>query len=245
MDLTAVIAQKNRSRNIKLCLDSIRGTTPRPAVIVVDFGSSPAVEYPKEPWLSVIKVTRDTGTFHKARALNIGIKASSTRYICVTDADQIFQSNYFGAVYSLLTAKKSSFIVCNTHFIKDYPPGFVLTDVVVQYPELLTIAKASGLRIRGDGCCQAVSRKWLMRVNGYDETYIGYGAEDSDLRLRAKFMGLHIASAFHSTSMIHLPHEKSGAYYSAANLSRNKQYYQMKTRTRQVVANQDKKWGEL
>lgn len=245
MNLTAVIAQKNRSKNIKMCLDSLRGAVPRPKVIVVDFGSSPAVAYPNDPWLKVIHVTRATDTFHKARALNIGIKASDTRYICITDADQIFQSNYFGAVYSLLTAKKASFIVCNTHFIKNYPPGFVLTDVVAQYAELLRIAKDSGLRIRGDGCCQAVSKKWLMMVNGYDETYIGYGAEDSDLRLRAKLAGFNFASAFGSTSMIHLPHEKSGVYYSAANLRRNRLYYRMKTLTKQIVANQDKPWGEL
>jgi GT2 family glycosyltransferase len=245
MDITIVIAQKNRGKNIKLCLDSIRGTSPRPPVIVVDFGSNPKVEYPNEDWLQVINVTRNTELFHKARALNIGILASKTKYICVTDADQIFQKNFFGAVYDLLSTRKSSFIVCNTHFIKTYPKGFVLSDVVAQYDQLLQIAKNSGLRIHGDGCCQAVSRKWLLSVNGYDETYIGYGGEDSDLRLRAKIMGMSIITAFNRTSMIHLPHEKSGVYYSAATFAKNKAYYFEKTRTKQTIANAATKWGQL
>lgn len=58
------------------------------------------------------------------------------------------------------------------------------------------------------GCNFSVLREDLLAVDGYDESYEGYGREDTDLELRFKNLGLKIKSAKNLCLQYHVWHER-------------------------------------
>ena len=51
-----------------------------------------------------------------------------------------------------------------------------------------------------------ISREHYLRVNGYDETFVGWGCEDDDLRLRLRASRIRIYSILRWTRTYHLWH---------------------------------------
>lgn len=247
MDLTALIACKDRDFNISCCLRSINACNPRPKTLLIDFGSAnPLDEYLKiySKWLKVVRVTRNTKLFHKARALNIGLKIIKTNFFCATDSDQIFQPNFFGSVYNKVKNSKSC-VLCRTHFLRDIPRDNFNQRISNDYFGLLKLAKNSGRKVRGEGCCIGLPTKWALRVHGWDEQYVGYGAEDSDVILRARRSGLKGISVNNITSMIHLPHAKGSVYYSRKYFMKNKERYSKQKANTVLMVNTNRPWGVL
>lgn len=241
MDLTVVIAVKNRPTNIGFCLKSIHESKFVPKVLVVDFGSTLPITTNFFN-VEIIRVDRSTEFFHKARALNIGIRGVNTKYTCITDADQIFQPNFFYTVRSALEEKKV-FVMCKTHFLST-PISNTFLEKPLEYFSILKSAKDQQGKVHGEGCCNAVTTAWLNAVRGYDERYIGFGAEDSDLMYRAKYAGLKRIWLEDKTSMIHLPHDKTGVYYDQSMFDKNKKLFDELKKTKKVVVNCDD-WGQI
>lgn len=245
MDLTLLLTCKDREYNLKYCLKSIQAVSNKPKVILVDFGSLKPLTVYKDmyDWLTIIRVNKNTKLFHKSRALNIALRYVKTKYVCASDVDQIFNPNFFDILYSTLSTQKKAFIMCKTYFIHR------IKDAVLNessYSDLLTIAKKQTRELYGDGCCNGVETEWLRKVQGWDEQYLGYGAEDSDLALRAALSGFKIIWIDNRTNMIHLPHRKQGSYYSVSFINRNKKIFLNKRKTRpSVIANIGFKWGQL
>lgn len=248
MDLTAIIACKDRDENIELCLSSIRDCVPRPQLILVDFDSKkPLTRYKTIfPWATIIRTEHNAKVFHKTRALNIGIKAAATKYVCLTDADQIFQSNFFGAVHQALQ-EPQVFVMCSTLFLDRMPSKDLCarnySDFV--YNNLLTLAKRSHKHPHGEGCCHGVLRDWLLSVGGHDESYIGWGFEDKDLHLRAMHAGLKEIRINNVTTMVHLPHGRDIGYFNKKFRLANEARFEAKKRVMEAIANVNKDWGVL
>jgi GT2 family glycosyltransferase len=249
MNVTAIITCKDRTENLKFCLSSIAACRQVPFGIVVDFGSNPPIAFPEyKDWLRVIRVDRDTEMFHKARAINIGIKHAQSSFVCITDADQIFQPNFFSVLKMVLGPNPKTFVMCRSFFIANKVPFVPFDRGGKMYNNLLQQARVSGILPHGDGCCNGVSRVWAEQVRGYDETYVGYRAQDSDFALRAIRSGLTKVWIHSKTSMIHLPHTRIGEYYANENRVRNKQKYKDSTKLPAkniIVANKSGAWGEL
>lgn len=246
-DLTAIIACKNRDRNLRYCLSSIESCTPRPRVVVVDFGSDKNQEYLQDmfgSWLSVIRVESRTTVFHKARALNIAIKQVESKFSCSTDCDQVYSPNFFGVVRNQLTRAQKRMILCKSYFLKQIPEWFSEQTVRSKYQAALKLAMA-GKRPHGEGCCTALPTKWIQKVGGWDEAYVGYGAEDSDIILRAKLCGFAPTYINSLASTVHLPHEKTGSYYNKSALEKNRKLYNVRKHTKRIVANSGKEWGAM
>ena len=245
MDLTVLIARKDRGKNLSYCLASIAACKPVPPVLVVDFGSAKALCFPQYPWLSIIRGKRKTDFFHKARALNIGIRKIKTKYLCIVDADQIFSPNFFSVVYRRLVKTPKVFVMCRTYFLRKIPNEITPNNLRRNYEHLLHLAKTSGLKYHGDGCCNGVRTDWAKSVRGYDESYYGYGGEDSDFALRAKLAGFHHMGIEKYVSMVHLPHAKKGMYYNKDIFMKNKKRYRNKVKTEEIIANVEENWGNL
>jgi FkbM family methyltransferase len=252
-DLTVVIAYKNRENNIKFCVKSICERTDPPNLIIVDFGSSTPLRRLIKPYqnLKIIRITKDTKFFHKARALNIGIKCVKTKYICITDADQIFAPNFFSVILETLNTNNDSFVMCKTYYFDEITNKINIKWDLPQellYKELLNIAIAVKIPILGDGCCNSVALSWLKEVRGYDEQYIGWGKEDSDIALRAAISGLKVVWVHDKTSMIHLPHIREGDYYKSSKKEKNKKLFLKKQEVFQeikdVKVNKNINWGD-
>jgi len=246
MDLTALITCKDRDLNLRYCLESIKHSSLVPEVVLVDFGSTTSLEPLQEmyPFLHVIRTTNNTKDFHKARAINIGLKAIETKYTCITDADQIFSKNFFETVQSELYNNKKAFVLCASYFLSNIPNGFLPKDIGSKFDKLLDLAKREHNR-HGDGCCNGFWTKWGMHVHGYDEDYKGFGAEDSDFSRRSMLSGLKRIRIHNKVSMIHLPHPRTGAYYHPNTLHANRVKYLTKGSTKQITANVGVPWGVL
>jgi len=249
VNLSVIITCKDRLENLKFCLASIRACGPRPRTIVVDFGSNQPLAFPEyKSWVRIIRVDRSTKMFHKARAINIGIRNVTTRFLCITDADQIFQPNFFGVVKQTLQKNTNAFVMCKSYFLTTTPALIPFSCNGKEYYKFLERAKQSGIILHGDGCCNGVSTQWAINVHGYDETYVRYRAQDSDFALRAVRGGLTKVWIHGKTSMIHLPHLRQGAYYEGDIKVYNKAKYKQKTKmpTKAIlVANHNKEWGKL
>ena len=63
----------------------------------------------------------------------------------------------------------------------------------------------------------AIWKKDFEGINGYDENYIGWGREDSDLVVRLINNDIYRKEAIFSTGLIHLKHKIN----SRENFSRN------------------------
>jgi len=243
--LTTLIACKDRDVNLQYCIHSIAQCTAVPKVTIIDFGSKNPISFPQFKFVNVIRVNRKTGMFHKSRALNIGIKRTKTKYLCITDADQIFSPNFFAVVYTRLVKNSKAFIMCRTPFLRSIPSDVSPATISKNYKRLLHLARNSGLKQHGDGCCNGVQTAWAKSVHGYDEAYYGYGAEDSDFALRAKLARFVHVNIEKQVSMVHLPHLKKGMYYNKKAFKKNKERYHNKVKTKEIIANIKVPWGAL
>ena len=57
------------------------------------------------------------------------------------------------------------------------------------------------------GCNFSVSRESMLAIDGFDQSYEGYGREDTDVELRLQNLGLRIRSAKNLCLQFHLWHE--------------------------------------
>jgi glycosyltransferase involved in cell wall biosynthesis len=60
------------------------------------------------------------------------------------------------------------------------------------------------------GCNFSVSRSDMIRINGFDEAYEGYGREDTDVEIRLKNLGLKMKSLKGLALQYHVWHERRG-----------------------------------
>lgn len=88
--------------------------------------------------------------------------------------------------------------------------------------------KWSGIR----GCNLAVWRADFLRVNGFDESFQGWGHEDADFVLRLSHAGIRRKNGFLATEVFHLWHPEN----KRDNESANKKRVTERIKTRQVQA---------
>lgn len=242
-DLTVVISVQNRKSNLDYCLSSINYNTYKPNVIIVDFGSTIPLAYPQYDFVKVIRVINNTNFFHKSRANNIGIRNVFTKYICLTDADEIFQDNFFSVINTHLQNNSKCFIKCKTYAINTYLDFLNVDTLHINYNKILTIAKDIN-NLYGDGCLHVTNTDFIKRTGGSDEKFIGWGYEDSDLTYRSIRLQLKSIDIAKKTTMIHLPHgDYTSNYYSTQIRNKNKAYYDYKKEHKIFNANTIFPWG--
>lgn len=92
-----------------------------------------------------------------------------------------------------------------------------------------------GLEMRGIRSCNfGVSKNDYFRVNGFDESFNGWGHEDADLALRLSHLGLKRKNGFLATEVYHLWHLESPRIHASGN------WMKVKSRmvSRQILADQ-------
>ena len=238
-DITAVIAVKNRHINITYCIASIEQRKDFPNCIVVDFGSEPRLHFFERPWLTVIRVDNNVSKFHKARALNIGLRSVITEFVVFTDADQIFAPNFFTTIWGYLPSDPALLLRCYTHFLEHIPPKISPSTVMNHYDSLLTDAKKNP-KFLGEGCCVGCLTNNALKLNGFDEQYHGWGYEDCDFAYRMLLSGCVSLFVHDKTTLIHLPHQENWI-----GRIENNDLYKRCQMTQEAVVNENINWGAL
>lgn len=236
--VTLVITCKDREKNLGYCLHSLANNSVKPNVIVVDFGSKRSLVHLNclSDNIKVVRTDHQTEMFHKSRAINIGLKNVRTEFTCSTDCDEIFAENFVYILNKELRTK-NVLVMCKTYAAEGYPEN----ESYVSFLE-----KVKNKKVYGIGNCLALPTQWLLEVNGWNEKFIGWGEEDTNLFLRARYAGFKIVNVNKQTSMIHLPHPKTSKYYSEEMIRKNKKLSQSQRPeiTGQVVVNRDIEWGK-
>jgi GT2 family glycosyltransferase len=248
-DITLVLTVKDRADNIRWCLSSIKGNSYVPKVIIVDFGSTVPIDASEYPFARVIRVTNDTSVFHKARACNIGLKEVDATYTVFSDVDEVFAPNFFEEILNKAKSNQKLYVKCMTYGVHLPNIGAIPIkpeDLPGGYTELLTFAEAQST-LGGDGCCHCTSTDWVMKTRGFDETFKGWGPEDSDITWRAIQTGLQIEYINNVTSMIHIGHQRDlspAGYQGEVTKKRNFDYLKIK-RDKNILIGNSGEWGIL
>jgi glycosyltransferase involved in cell wall biosynthesis len=78
-----------------------------------------------------------------------------------------------------------------------------------------------GFRWRGIRSCNfGVWRQDFLKVNGFDETFQGWGHEDADLVLRLSHLGIQRKNGFMATEVFHLWHQENKRDRESSNKNR-------------------------
>jgi glycosyltransferase involved in cell wall biosynthesis len=245
--ITLVLTYRNRDLGIvENCLNSLREQSIKSfKVFLVDYGSD--LNYANGikkmvanyDFIQLIECPVSGQLWNKCRAINIALKQTKTEYFLVGDIDLIFHPNFIKVAskvesnkilyfkYGFLSEKESLF----KKRFKDYEVDFT-----------------GGEEVTGTTLFPTDK---LMEVNGYDEFYHGWGAEDTDIHIRLKEIGLTIEFYNKEILVKHQWHPK--AYRSKfstspfhSNLERvNNKYMSLTAKQRRTLVNLNFDWGKL
>lgn len=206
-------------------------------VIVVDTSRHPKVVrdiaelVASLPRARLIQIPSDS--VYKSWALNVGIRASFSKYVACTDMDYIFSPNFTKRVMKYFR-KGNEFIMASAQWL---PEKADLRRPFRDYEKL----KALSAPWPGpaEGTLQAAARAWWFKVHGYDEKFgRGLGGMDSDMWMRAQKDDLQIKQIRHAKAQaLHQWHPRSSMKEAGTHLME----WNLKKLT--VVRNL-KGWGE-
>jgi len=210
-----VIPTYNNLRCLKLCIDSIRICTEETPykIIVVNNGSDESVhEYLSQP-ASDIKYIKTGRRLNFSQAINTGIKAGSSKYVCIQNDDTIVSR---GWLKEMIQAYKSGIGAvgplsnCDKTWLHSYNimiGGVDLLPGLNSYEQILPIVKEiyeyqsiyseSPEREWVAFYCTLISRKVIEEVGFLDEKFTNSG-EDVDYCKRIKMQGYKIIQTYKS-----------------------------------------------
>lgn len=203
-----IISTYNWPEALKLCLESVKKQSIIPAEIVIaDDGSTQATtdlieKYKLDKTLNIVHIWQPDEGFKLAQIRNKAIAASSKPYIIQVDGDVILHPRFIED--HLNAAKPDCFIQGSRVMLgKDYSAklfGKKTTAISLLSSDIKR--KENGIRwlwlssilqkkyrnryplYWARGANMSFWKKDLVLVNGYNETFAGWGDEDSELTLR-------------------------------------------------------------
>ena len=221
--ISILIPIKNRS-DYKLVnlLESLRCQDyPKEKIVIkiLDYGSEDPHKKTIKQLSSVYGIdytyVNNGGLFSRAKALNILIKNTTTKYILSADSDIIFKKNYVSELISNFENNPYQIIFCEP---KDLPKGILKNKLTVanfDYLEKISFYRG-GLKLSNTGYrygkgLNAGLTYFYKSIGGYDEFYEGWGSEDDDLIKRFSSLGLNANSSIDSINL-HQWHKKFQGY---------------------------------
>ena len=221
-----IISTYNSPDYLKRVLDGfLQQQSPPDELIVADDGSTretaEVVElFAKRAPFPVLHVWHEDVGFRLAKIRNEAIKAARSEYLIFTDGDCLphpfFVADHRRAARPGFFAAGKRMLVSETASV-DFFPYRGLLDLVktclsgglsgwhhlLRLPGL-TLKKQ---RLRGiRGCNLAFYREDLLKVNGFNESFVGWGREDSELVVRLFRLGLLRRDLPFSAALYHLWH---------------------------------------
>jgi GT2 family glycosyltransferase len=231
VEIAVVLTTYERPEHLERSLASLalqQGVDGRFEVIVTDDGSqdrtpsvvrkfAPTANFPLK-W-----ITHPHRGFRVSLCRNDGVRASSAPYFLFTDSDCIFPPDHLQKHLLARTANvvragdclrfdratteriDSAAITSGAYrawVSWDERQRLFKKKIKEQYYQLVRHSAKPKLT----GCNIGISRDDLEAVNGFDESFVGWGCEDDDLAFRLRKAGRRIASALGYTHAYHMWH---------------------------------------
>lgn len=246
MKISFIVLTYNRTDALLAVLRSLAGQcNAEHEIIIADDGSCEAQIEALRAACPAFKgpVTHvwhpDTG-FTASAARNLGAHHARGDYLVFIDGDcvvnrsfvrghtRLAQRGYFvNGSRVLLSEHLTAQIVSGKIDLLRQPPCFWVRARfrgdsnkllhLLPWPSALFRVK-QGFSWRGIRSCNlAVWRSDFLAVNGFDETFEGWGHEDADLVMRLSHLGVHRKNGFLATEVYHLWHSQSPRINAEAN----------------------------
>ena len=231
LKLSVILTTYERPAHLERSLASLalqRGVEGQFEVIVADDGSrdrthsvvrrfARTVDFP-------VKLTSHTHQgFRVALCRNDGVRASVAPYLLFTDSDCIFPPDHLS---KHLRASRPRIVRAGDCYRLDQQATERLNLAAIAAGAYLRwvsggerrrmlhrLIKDPCYQLLGHpakpkltGCNIGIARRDLEAVNGFDESFVGWGCEDDDLAFRLRKSGVQIVSVLHYTSAYHLWH---------------------------------------
>ena len=216
MKTSIIICFYERLGFLKCCLDSLRNASNDfDEVIIADDGSHAGIVVGVEGLISqydfsIIYAWHPREGSRRAAARNNGIRHASGDYLVFLDADFVVLPGSIGS--HLYAAKPGCFVAGRCKYTSEEQTKRMLEEGVSEklleaiYKDLsdepiikghrefirygiLRKFGLAGPRKQTFGGHFSIHKKDIETVNGYDETYVGWGGEDLDLALRLVMAG--------------------------------------------------------
>lgn len=216
-------------------------------VFVADDGSGPEVRAffesaSQKGCFPIRYVSQPDEGFRRSSILNLAVRACASPYLIFADADCIPHPNFVRAHWE---HKKSRAVLCGrrVHLTRKVSDGLTPRDIRKGSLEHLTPGRLvdallgrgghwdEGIMIRNRtlhgwvnykeptllGSNFSLERTLLEEVNGFNEDFVGYGGEDTELEYRLRLAGARFFWVRHLAIQYHLHHP--GRAGSSANLN--------------------------
>lgn len=251
--ISVIVTTYNRPDALAAVLEGyLAQTDSHFEVLVADDGSTPDTaevvrQFQSRATFPIRHIWQEDDGFRAAAIRNRAIAASKADYIIFTDGDCIppvdFVSRHrllseVGCFLSgnrlLLSEKFTRQILddnipvyawqCNDWVRARIRGGINRLMPLLRLPDVAWLRKRAPTRWQGAKTCNlSAFRKDLLQVNGLDESYTGWGQEDSDLVVRLIRAGLVNKSARFSALVLHLWHKENDRSHLEENQRRLQQ----------------------
>lgn len=246
--ITLVLTNRNRDLQIvKKCLDSLEVQSNLSfKVFLVDYGS-------EEMYLaSLIKLVHGYGfvkfiscpvekqLWNKSRAINIALQECDSDYFFVADIDMIFHSGFIEKVDQIKDRNEIFYFQVGFLDEEESKKNKSFKDYKIKH---LSSKEATGMTL--------YPTSLLKSINGFDEFYHGWGAEDTDVHVRLRNKNVKVNFYNEEIFILHQWHPKSYRSKDSlepfhSNLERiNHHYIRQIQNTGAIKANSHFKWGIL
>ena len=244
--LSVVITTYNRSDALLAVLAGLARQTDRHfEVVVADDGSREAHrralrESAVAQALKVVHVWHPDVGFTASKVRNRGVAAARGQYIIFMDGDCVPELDFIARHKQLaergcfvngsrvlLSPQLSQHVLTGAQQIcgrgLPYWLGLRLRGHVNKLTHLLRLPDGR-VRLRPDfywkgirSCNMGVWRSDYERVDGFDESFVGWGHEDADLVLRLHHAGVARKNGFCATEVYHLWHQEAARHQESQN----------------------------
>lgn len=239
MTISLVITTYNKPEFLDICLRAVLCSTYQPdEVIIADDGSDDRTKLCIQKYQSKFKKLIhawhiDKG-YQRSKILNKAISLSQSDYIITIDQDCIIhpkfikdhlslaQENFFVAGYRTNVKKKFTEKLIKSN--KNPSKHLFLLNSRLNLKNNLRLKVLSKLKLIIDsksdktfGCNMSFFRSDFIKVNGFNEEFVGWGPEDSEFAQRLINNGLQRKRVSFLCIVFHLYHEELSRAYEDKN----------------------------
>jgi glycosyltransferase involved in cell wall biosynthesis len=244
--IAIIVTTYNRPDALKLVLTALAHQTLLPdEVIVADDGSTAetrdlVIQLQSKLPYSLKHVWQTDNGFQAAKIRNAAVLRSAAEYLIFLDGDcvpfpdfiekyqQLAEMGWFVSGHRILLDKRLTekalkyalplYRITSCQWLR----YFFLRHSNRLFPLLrfnLKNRKSQSNRWQGVKSCNlALWKKDFLAINGFDESFIGWGYEDSDLVIRLIHLGILRKSGKFAVSVVHLWHEQNAREREQVNL---------------------------
>ncbi|WBL23191.1 glycosyltransferase family 2 protein [Zunongwangia sp. HRR-M8] len=246
--LSLVLTYRDRDLKIvKRCLESLKVQKDQDfKIFLMNYGSSENYTAELEKLLKLydfieyIFVPTYGQLWNKSRAINIALKRCDTLLLCVADIDLLFHPHFVEKSKQL--HKEIGIVYFKTGFLDKET-----TQKNLNFNKA-SISFSSNKEVTG---ITVYKTEILKKINGYDEFYHGWGAEDTDVHLRLKNAGYSVHFYDREILVKHQWHlkqyrSKKSNYPFHTNLEKiNHKYMLLQYQHKITRANGEFEWGKM